>query len=119
MTHREFLEGIREGGFYDWVDERKTFTTNTDYLNERYYNNPEWPSSDDSESKIRRFISEAREAEEAIVQDLVEEGMDEDEAIFEGSQWPLKENAPIEAIRAYLRYVEEDAEASEKGLIID
>lgn len=117
--HQEFLESIREGGFYDWVDAGKPYSANKDYLDDRYYDHPQWPSPGDPEKKIRSFIDEALSAEKEIVKQLMSEGMEREEAIAEGCQWPLKENAPMEVVHAFLEYDAENMKAKAEGLIID
>ncbi len=114
------LSGLRESAFIGWIDKEKTLRTNDDYFDERYYSNPVFPKAEDSDGTIRAFIADALKAEKKIIKELVsQDEMDEEDAIIEACQWPLKKNAPMDAVRAYLKYVWENAEAAEDGLIID
>ena len=56
---------------------------------------------------------------EEIHQELIDDGADELDAEFDSPMWPLEDDAPLEAVRAYLKYLEENAEAGRAGMVID
>ena len=115
MKHKvdpEVLKEMREKGFIEWLKEDAS-----DWG--EYPTDVEPPESDDSEEAIKRYVEDVKERSKEIHQELIDKGEDEFEADFDTPKWPLEDDAPIEAIREYLKYLEENSEAISEGRIID
>lgn len=76
----------------------------------------EYPRGDAPEQEIVRFILDAKQAERAAEQDFIEEGCNPEKARFMACQWPLREDAPMEIVRDYIRYSYELQEAAKNGV---
>ena len=104
MEYPKYLEWTVKGR--NWVD------------NWSYREFEGYPSADAPESKIRKFIEDAKEAEKAIQHDLMAEGMSRKEAWKESCQWPLVDDAPMEAIRSFIGYMHDLETATDDGIVL-
>lgn len=64
----------------------------------------EYPAKDAPWKKILEFIEDAKEAEKAKEEDLIEEGKSPHEAKVLACQWPLKDDTPEEIVREFVGY---------------
>lgn len=96
--------------YLDWIDGTGECTDNWNY---RKFD--EYPPGDSDEKTIIAFMEDAKEAEKAILEDLIGEGMNYSDAKEASCQWPLRDDAPIEIIREYIGYQHEIQELARKG----
>ena len=66
--------------------------------------------------RIIEFVEDAKAAEQAIIEDLIEGGMPYSEAKEQSCQWPLKDDTPMEIIREYIGYQYELQEMAKRGI---
>ena len=108
----ETIKHMREKGFIEWLRE--------DAWNwGEYQTDVEPPLHDAPEKQIRRYVEDVKDRAEEIHQELIDDGADEFDTEFDSPMWPLEDDAPLEAVRAYLKYLEENAEAGRAGMVID
>lgn len=109
---KELLETMREKGFIEWLrDDASDFG--------EYPTDVDAPSHDAPEKEILSYIAKVKLRSLEIRKELEASGADEFDVDYETPTWPLEKDAPIEAVRAYLKYLEENAEAASQGIIID
>ena len=97
--------------YLDWIDDpEEEYEDNWEYRTFDGY-----PPGDSDIKVILDFIEDAKSAEEAIVEDLVAEGMDEEEAREKCCQWPLRDDAPIEIVREFIGIQHNLQEAAKRG----
>jgi len=104
--------GMREGAFIEWIREDAS-----DWGH--YPTDVEAPEAYAPEEEIEEYIKAVKERSEEIRKELIESGADEYDVEYETPIWPLEDDAPMMAVRAYLSYLEENLEASSKGIIVD
>lgn len=90
----------------EWVD------------NWKYRKYKEYPPADVSESEIRSFIRDAKRSEIMIQKELMADGMDEEEAWKVSCQYPLKDDAPMDAIRSFVAYMRAIQESEKDGVFL-
>ncbi len=96
--------------YLDWIDGSGECEDNWDC---RSFN--EYPPGDADDKTIIAFMEDAKEAEKAILEDLIEGGMAYSEAQEQACQWPLKDDAPMEIVREYIGYQHELQEMAKRG----
>lgn len=104
MDYPEYLDWTVKGR--EWED-RWSYRTFEGY-----------PSADAPESRIKEFIADAKEAEKAIQQDLIAQGETKEYAYKVSCQWPLVDDAPMDAIRSFIGYMHGLQEATFNGIIM-
>ena len=108
----EVKDNIREGAFIEWLKRDAS-----DWGH--YPTDIEAPEASDPEDEILDYINAVKERSKEIRQELIDSGADEYDVEYETPVWPLEDDAPMDVVRAYLSYLEENLEAASKGIIID
>ena len=106
----------------DWINEEPESIKEKDAYGEytgdvweyRFYQ--EYIPGNSSVSEIEDFIDDAKQAEQQLAKDLIEQGIDPDVAKWRTMQWPLKDNAPMSAIRSYIKSNYDLQEAAKQGI---
>ena len=96
--------------YLDWIDDSGDWEDNWDYRSFE-----EYPPGDAPKKMIIEFMEDAKEAEQALMNDLIADGMPYSKAKEESCQWPLKDDAPIEIIRNFIGYQYELQEMAKRG----
>ena len=78
----------------------------------------EYPAPDEEEKFIKMFIADAKMAEEDIEEKLEESGVSKEEAHRISCQWPLKDDAPMEAVREFIKYMYSVQQAEKNGIYL-
>lgn len=79
----------------------------------------EYPPGDAPAEMIADFVKDAKEAEQALAEDLMkEEGLSREEAEAQACQWPIRDGAPMRIVRDYIGYMYEMQEAAKDGVDI-
>ena len=76
----------------------------------------EYPDPESPERVIKAFMEDAKQAEKAVAEELMDEGLDKMEAERQARQWPLKDDAPMEIVRDYIEYNYAIQEAAKDGI---
>lgn len=88
----------------DWVDDW------------RYREFKEYPPADASDKEILAFVKDAKVAEKMIEREMIMDGSTPEEAYKASCQFPLKEDAPMEAIREFIKYMRSIQDCEEDGI---
>lgn len=76
----------------------------------------EYPPDDAPKETIDRFIADAKKAQDRIAKELMMDGLSKKDAVNAACQWPLKDDAPEEAVRNFIAYNRELQEAAKNGI---
>lgn len=76
----------------------------------------EYPPADAPKEAIDRFIEDAKKAQIKIARELTKSGFSKKDAANASCQWPLKDDAPEEAVRNFIAYNRELQEAAKNGI---
>ena len=104
------VDVTKRPAYLDWIDRSGDCEDNWDYRSFK-----EYPPGDSEDKIIIDFVDDAKEAEKAIQEDLIDEGLSRREAEEQACQWPLRDDAPMEIVREYIGYQYELQEMAKRG----